>query len=249
VGAAPQQNSNSVRLVQGSELILEKCLEGSGGWRKDPLIFRLAHAHAASSISCREQASPGMHVVFYLRPDGSREAWAHLDLFGAGNRFAHSGEVIQNELTLGSTSQVEVYRGLVKRHEDDVPNMPPSDYNYSRSLHEYASALGFGPPSITESQSIEFAVSALLRQDETYLTSHEQSTGKRIQSAIYHSFFVRGRNGDEFAFPRLAAAFCTAWTEQEWHPRRHASPDPMKDASIILSTYIARSVWHEFKPH
>jgi hypothetical protein len=272
VEAAPYQHSNSVRLAAGSQLILDKCLAGVGGWQKDPLIFRLAHLHAASSISCRENASPGMHVIFYLKPDGSREAWAHFDLFGAGNRFAHSGEVVQNELTFGSTSQVEVYRGLVKRHEDTVPNMPASDYDYAQSLREYAKAV-FAPSLFLDSiadassgpepynsrvegglarnglqQSIEFGTGALLRQDETYLTSRDESTGRRIQSAIYHSFVVQGRNGEELAFPRIAAAFCTAWAEQEWHPWRRSPPDPMKEASIILSSYVARSVWQEFKP-
>jgi hypothetical protein len=272
VEASPRQQSNSVRILQGSELILEKCLEGAGGWRKDPLIFRLAHPHAASSISCREIGSPGMHVIFYLQPDGSRQAWAHFDLFGAGNRFAHSGEVIQNEVTLGSTSQVEVYRGLVKRHEDTVPNMPASDYDYAQRFREFAKAV-YAPSIFLDSiadassgpepyksrvegglarnalqQSIEFGAGALLRQDETYLTSREESTARRVQSALYHSFVVQGRNGDELAFPRIAAAFCTAWTEQEWHPWRRSSPDPMKEASIILSSYVARSVWQEFKP-
>ncbi len=114
-------------------------------------------------------------------------AWAHFDLFGAGNRFAHGGEVIQNELTLGSTSQVDVYRGLVRRHEDTVPNMPPSDFDLSRTIHEYAAA-AYSPSAILVpvvdrspfpfalSQSIEFSVSALLRQDETYLSSRSPAS-------------------------------------------------------------------------
>lgn len=270
--AAPQERPNAVRVQQGSEVILSKCLSGASGWERDPLIFRLAHAHPGSTISCREKASPGLHVLFYPRADGTREAWMHFDLFGAGNRFAHSGEVLQNDLTFGRTSQAEVYRGLVKRHEDPVTGTPPSDYDYLRSFHEFITAVYAPSPLMTSiadatsgpdryrnrvegslvrngfQQSIDFAARAALRQDDSYLTSHGQGAVKRIRSALYHSLFVPGRSGDEFAFPRVAAAFGAAWVEQDWHPWRHGPPAPMKEASIILSSYVARSIWQEFKP-
>jgi hypothetical protein len=273
VVAATQVQPDAIQIIEGSDVILDQCLSGAGGWQRDPLIFRLAHPHPVSSIGCREIASPGLHVIFYRQPDGSRQAWAHFDLFGAGNRFAHGTEVIQNDLTLGLTSQADVRRGLMKRHEEPRENMPPLDYDFAQSFRDFTSTT-YAPSSIFASlaessagpqrygsrmegalvrtglqETIEFASSAVLQQNERYETSGAHGAMKRIGSAFYHAFFVQGRNGeDEFAFPRVAAAFGTGWVEQNWHPGHRSAPDAMKEASIVFSTYVARSFWHEFKP-
>jgi hypothetical protein len=97
-------------------------------------------------------------------------------------------------------------------------------------------------------QSIQFGAAALLKQDERFTPLREGSAGRRMRSALYRSFFVRGRVGDEIAFPRLAAAVGTGWVTHEWHPWQQANPNPWLTASAILCGYVARSYWQEFKP-
>ncbi len=100
----------------------------------------------------------------------------------------------------------------------------------------------------TIQQSIEFGAASLLQQEEAFTSSHEQQTGRRIRSALYHSFFVPGRNGDEFAFPRLAAAVGTSLIVSEWHPWQQEKTNPWLQTAAILSKYIARSFYKEYKP-
>lgn len=97
-------------------------------------------------------------------------------------------------------------------------------------------------------RSIEFGVSAALQQDESFETSGEESLGRRVRSAAYHSLFVKGRGGDELAFPRIAAAIGTSWVTQKWHPWTTDTQNVWVGAAIVLSTYVAKSYWHEFRP-
>ena len=97
-------------------------------------------------------------------------------------------------------------------------------------------------------RSLEFGLAAPFRQDETVATSRDQRFRERMKAALYHSFFVAGRNGDEFAFPRFGAAIGAAWITHEWHPWRSTRTDPWLDGSKLLSAYVGRSFWHEFRP-
>jgi hypothetical protein len=101
----------------------------------------------------------------------------------------------------------------------------------------------------TMQKSIEFGASALLQQDEHFVTSNETAMGKRLRSALYRSFTVKGSNGDELAFPRIAAAVGTGWFMHEYHPwwPEH-DPNPWLASGIMLSKYVMQSFWHEFRP-
>lgn len=97
-------------------------------------------------------------------------------------------------------------------------------------------------------QSIEFGTAAFLQQDQGFASSTESGFGRRARSALYRSFFVRGRHGDELAFPRIAAALATPHVMAPWHPAGQAAPDPWVQSALMLSRSIARSYWAEFKP-
>ncbi len=246
------------------------------------MLFRLAHRHAASSTSCRELASPGMHVVSVPRPDGTRETRIHFDLHGPRNPIGHFGEVVRNRLTFGRTSEYEVYRGLMKRQ--GAANIPPPAYDLGAHFRAYyrgtfgVSALagaafsgsaramlsqrpewGEGSERFsnrveaalirnTLQRSIEFGVGAALQQDETFKTSGEEAMGRRLRLALYHSVFVKGRGGDELAFPRIAAALGTTWVTQRWHPWTTDTQNVWVGTAIVLSSYVLKSYWHEFRP-
>jgi hypothetical protein len=96
------------------------------------------------------------------------------------------------------------------------------------------------------SQSIEFGVAALLRQDQRFTPSREIGFRRRACSALHSSFFVPGGQGDELALPRLAAAFVTPWaTRSAW---RETAPSPLAQTGFLLGRYVLRSYWTEFQP-
>ncbi len=118
-------HTRTLRIAEGGEALLDECRDHSLTWAQDRMLFRLAHRHAATSTSCREYASPSMHVVSVPLADGTRETRIHFDLHGPHNPMGHFGEVVRNRLTFGRTSEYEVYRGLMKRRgESDIP--PPA---------------------------------------------------------------------------------------------------------------------------
>ena len=283
VTPAPIEKLRALRIASGSNALLNECLASPEKWHKDSLIYRFGHGHPLTTIGCRERAAPSLHVVFYLQPDGSRQAWIHFDRYRPGNFFGHAAEVIQNRLTFGRTSQADIYRALVVSRDDPTQPIPAPRYDFQQHAKNYWRST-FSPSSLLPSvlsgggnsliddtlhfgdggeryvnhieanlvrhvtqQSLEFGFAAMLRQDEAFATSKEKRLSKRIEGALYHSFFVPGRNGDEFAFPRVAAAFGTGWMTHEWHPWRSDNIDPWRQASLILSSYIARSFWQEFE--
>src|SRR6266436_196145 len=65
------ERPKAVQVTEGAEALLEDCLNRPATWSQDSLVFRLAHTHAVSIKSCRENASPSMHVVFRSLPDGT----------------------------------------------------------------------------------------------------------------------------------------------------------------------------------
>ncbi len=263
---------------------MQDCLDHPEKWWRDPLIYRFGHRQPLTTIGCREYKSPSMHAVFYLQPDGAREAWIHFDLHGPRDLVGHSLEVMRNRLTLGHTSQSDVYRSFVRQTGDTGAASPPTNYDYRTNLDRYVSrtfaphnfitaafssaavsaihrgdAWGRGPErylnhfegkvvrhSIRE--TIEFGAAALLHQEQTFVPSTSDRMGARTRSAVYHAFFVPERNGDELAFPRVAAAFGTGMMVSHWHPWMRKEPSPGLIAGMILSKYVGESLWREFRP-
>lgn len=267
---APVEKLRALRIAKGSDILLQACLSHPDQWRRDPLISRFGHGHPFTTIGCRERVGPSMHVVFYRQPDGSRQAWIHFDRYRPGNLAGHAAEVLQNRLTFGRTSHsvalppphYDFHRHAIEYLKTTFsPNsLLPSivtggstgfldeTLHYGDGGERYFNHIEANLVRHVAQQTIEFGFAALLQQDEAFATSGEKRVGKRIKSALYHSFFVPGRNGDELAFPRIAAALGTGWMTHEWHPWRSDNIDPWQQTSLILCSYIARSFWHEFKP-
>ena len=70
--------------------------------------------------------------------------------------------------------------------------------------------------------------------------------GQPLAGWIGHG--AAGRDGDEPALPRLAAAAGTAWPMHSWHPGEKAAPNVWSEAGWILERYALGSYWTEFKP-
>ena len=109
------ERPKNVEVLQGSEELLQDCLTDPVTWSQDPLLFRLAHAHAASIQSCRENASPSMHVIFRKVGDEPLQAWAHLDGHGAQtseSRIAHLGEFLYHKIRFQNNDQKQMFENL-----------------------------------------------------------------------------------------------------------------------------------------
>lgn len=279
---APEVSRRAVRIAVGGDTLLASCLAGQQNWARDPFIARLAHRHPLSTISCRERSSPGLHVVFYAQPDGSREAWAHFDLSGPGNIPGHLSEVVRNRLTFGRTSEYDARRGLLGPEPGSSDLIAPR-YDLRSQARKYENSV-IGPQAIsaaiasagfvsmlhlnsaegsdyafrdrvaenlarnTVKQSIEFGSAGFLQEDLAMTPSGEHGFTRRARYALYRTFMVPGRDGNELAFPRLAAAFGTGFAMQRWHPSQKAEPSAWTQALLILGKYALRSYWTEFKP-
>lgn len=97
-------------------------------------------------------------------------------------------------------------------------------------------------------QSAEFTASAFLQQDETFRPSNKSGFGPRMGAAFYNTFVVPGREGDELAMPRIAAAITTPWLLRPYHPGLAEPEDPWVQMGWMLGRYIMKSYWTEFKP-
>jgi hypothetical protein len=109
------EKPKNVEVVEGGEELLQDCLSDSATWSQDPLIFRLAHTHATSIQSCRENRSPSLHVIFLKVGDEPLQAWVHLDGHGAQtseSRIAHLGEFLYHKITLQNNDQERMFENL-----------------------------------------------------------------------------------------------------------------------------------------
>jgi hypothetical protein len=109
------ERAKNVEVIEGGEELLQSCLNDPLTWSQDPLLFRLAHAHAASIQSCRENRSPSMHVVFLRTPGEPLQAWAHFDVHGAqtsNSRLAHLGEFLYHQITFQNNDQERMFENL-----------------------------------------------------------------------------------------------------------------------------------------
>jgi len=281
---AQPESKRALRVAEGGARLLQICRDNPDLWQQDPLLFRFGHRHPFSTIGCRERTSPGLHVVFYLRPDGTRAAWVHFDLHGPQETLGHLGEVVRKGMTFGRTSEDDVYRGLVRKNPNGEEPVPEPRYDLAaharRYLHDafgpsafaaagasaavcstIPGATGWGlgssryPDRIATilarnavAQSIEFGAAAFLEQEERFLPSHDHGFWRRTRLALYRSLFVPGRDGDELAFPRVAAALGTPWVMRPLHPGLKAAPDPWAQSGLLLGRYVVRSFWVEFRP-
>jgi hypothetical protein len=109
------EKAKNVEVTEGGEELLQNCLNDSALWTEDPLLFRLAHTHAASIQSCRENRSPSLHAIFRKTPDEPLQAWLHLDGHGAqtlGSRMAHLSEVLYHKITFQNNDQDRMFENL-----------------------------------------------------------------------------------------------------------------------------------------
>jgi hypothetical protein len=109
------ERAKNVEVIGGGEELLQDCLIDSVTWSLDPLLFRLAHSHAASIQSCRENRSPSMHVIFSKMGDEPLRAWVHFDGHGAQtseSRLAHLGEFLYHKITFKNNDQERMFENL-----------------------------------------------------------------------------------------------------------------------------------------
>jgi len=97
-------------------------------------------------------------------------------------------------------------------------------------------------------KSIEFGTAAFLQQEQEFTPSGERGFKKRAAYALYRTFMVPGRDGDELAFPRIAAAVGTGMIVERWHPWQERQPNAWTQAGFILARCALKSYWTEFKP-
>jgi hypothetical protein len=121
------ERPKEVEIVDGSEELLQECLADPVTWSEDPLVFRLAHAHATSIQSCRENRSPSMHVIFRKVGDEPLEAWVHFDGHGAQtseSRLAHLGEFLYHKITLQNNDQDRMFANLERSFANPLGVVP-----------------------------------------------------------------------------------------------------------------------------
>jgi len=109
------ETPHNVEVIAGGEELLQSCLNDPVTWSQDPLLFRLAHSHATSIQSCRENRSPSLHAIFLERGDERVLAWVHLDGHGAQtseSRLAHLGEFLYHKVTFQNNDQGQMFANL-----------------------------------------------------------------------------------------------------------------------------------------
>jgi len=128
------EKPKNVEVTEGSEELLQDCLTDPVTWSQDPLVFRLAHAHAASIQSCRENRSPSMHVIFRKVGNEPLQAWVHLDGHGAqtsGSRMAHLGEFLYHKITLQNNDQNLMLENLERSFSSPLGTPPDATSSLS----------------------------------------------------------------------------------------------------------------------
>jgi hypothetical protein len=131
------EKPKNVQVVGGGEELLRNCLSDTMTWSKDPLMFRLANAHATEIQSCRENSSPSIHAIFRKVPDEPLQAWVHLDGHGAqtpGSRMVHLGEFIYHKVTLRSNDQDQMFENLERSFSSSL--LPQPDPGAPLTGHE-----------------------------------------------------------------------------------------------------------------
>jgi hypothetical protein len=119
------EKPKAVQVTGGAEELLQQCLSNPAMWTRDSLVFRLAHTHAPSITSCRENASPSMHAVFRELPDNTLETWIHFDGHGAqtsGSRMMHFAEFMYHKVTFQNNDQDHMHENLERSM-----SAPPAD--------------------------------------------------------------------------------------------------------------------------
>jgi hypothetical protein len=109
------EKAKNVEVIGGAEELLQSCVNDPAKWSENPLLFRLAHTHAASIQSCRENRSPSLHAIFRKIPDEPLQAWVHLDGHGSqtlGSRMAHLGEFLYHKITFQNNDQDRMFENL-----------------------------------------------------------------------------------------------------------------------------------------
>ena len=119
-----------VEVTRGGEELLQSCLTDTVTWSKDPLMFRLAHTHATSIQSCRENSSPSMHAIFRQVPGQPLQTWVHLDGHGAQtseSRMVHLGEFVYHKVTLQTNDQDRMFDNLQRSFSTSLQTPPDQE--------------------------------------------------------------------------------------------------------------------------
>jgi hypothetical protein len=131
-GGLPQlsfgiEKPKNVEVIKGGEELRRTCLADPVRWAQDPLLFRLAHAHAASIQSCRENRSPSLHAIFRQAPNEPLEVWVDLDGHGSqtsGSRMAHLAEFLYHKITFQNNDQDRMFQNLLRSFASPLGTFP-----------------------------------------------------------------------------------------------------------------------------
>ncbi len=133
------EKPKNVEVISGGEELLQDCLNDPVRWSQDPLVFRLAHAHAASIQSCRENRSPSMHVIFLKVTGEPLQAWVHFDGHGAQtseSRLAHLGEFLYHKITFQNNDQERMFENLERSYSSPlgISTEPAASFGFRERL-------------------------------------------------------------------------------------------------------------------
>jgi hypothetical protein len=180
------EKPKTVQVTEGGEELLQSCLSDPAMWSKDPLMFRLAHTHAASIQSCRENRSPSMHAIFRRVPDEPLQVWVHFDGHGAQtseSRMVHLGEFLYHQVTLQNNDQDRMFENL------------------QRSFSNPLSSSADPPIPFTQRQRFKLFTAKTLTQVQPYAASVVSSAIVPFLSPTH----VWGRGTDQFTNHLLAS--------------------------------------------
>ncbi len=180
------EKPKAVQVTEGGEELLQHCLDNPKTWSQDPLMFRLAHTHAATITSCRENGSPSMHAIFRVMPDQTIETWVHFDGHGAqtlGSRMVHLGEFAYHKITFQNNDQDQMYENL-QRSSSSTPNEPDQQI-----------------PQLTGHERSEMFLTHTLTRVQPYASSAVSAATMQLFTPTY----VWGRGMDKYTNHLLAS--------------------------------------------
>ncbi len=181
------ERPRNVEVIEGGEELLQSCLNDSATWTEDPFLFRLAHTHAASSQSCRENRSPSLHAIFRKVPGEPLHVWMHLDGHGSrtlGIRMVHLGEVLYHKITFQNNDQDRMFENLERSFSRPLSTSPAE----ATPLDAGNRLMLFTDKTVTQvrlaTYGIQSGAAAALHEDLRYRPSLSRNLWRRSGRAL-----------------------------------------------------------------
>ena len=188
-----QSKKKSVRIDSGYEGLLQTCMSDTEHWEKDKFWGRMAHTHPFTSFSCREKASPSMHLVARWLPDGTRKVEAHLDGNGPQKTIWHLDEFVLHKLTLRDNNQDVMRDNLERQFSRSDPSQPePFITDRERTMLFIHETIGIGPLAGSVGNGVfrHYVHQAIWPSESHYMSFENRVEGSLIRRTL--------KNGIEF---------------------------------------------------